>query len=229
MNSLAFAPAKFNIDFLSIIGDAIHNLSSALDSAVSQLISDRSGHINRRIYFPTHEDLEQLKASFETKQSTPCRCGAGMTERPGSNAIIRKYAPELEQLVLDVFKPCASEKSYLWQVRKADNVDKHNMLIVAVAYVTSYNLNFATEEGLVHIQNQYTLRPGERYELGISEHLISMMGTPTFETVFIFGNNSPLVNHDVLKWLWGAYSAVVNALMRIEETFGGEVIELPIN
>jgi hypothetical protein len=218
-NTLSFAPAKFNAELLTTVGDAIHNLSSALDCATSLIVAERSGHANRRIYFPTHENMEQLKASFETRREVPCKCGTGTVERQGSNSAIRKFVPELERLVVDVFKPCSPD-NFLWQIRKADNIDKHNTLVLAIANVTSTDLNFTTKEGFAHIQNLYTLRPGQSIPLGISKHPFELFNNPTFNVEFVFGGGNPMTGQKMFQWLNGAYQATLTTIIEFERTFG---------
>lgn len=225
-NTLAFAPAKFNIDLCSIVGDAVHNLSCALDCAVSQIVAEKSGRDIRRIYFPVAENMPDLRESFAVKTDLPCKCGTNLITRAGRNADIRKLVPELEAMIVDEFKPCASEKSYLWQVRKSDNIDKHSKLLLLIAKVSSSDLNFTTKEGGGHLFNHYELEPGHRYDLGVSKHPFTIIGQPTFQTTFIFGQNSPMAGQGLFDWLWSAYEVVLTSVMQMERRFG-HLVELP--
>jgi hypothetical protein len=86
-----------------VLGDAIHNLSSALDCISSQLIASKTGNWNRRVSFPIHETLAELKRSFETYSERPCQCGKGMVVKKGGNADFREHAPEFEQMLIERF------------------------------------------------------------------------------------------------------------------------------
>jgi hypothetical protein len=208
------------VDLSLTVGDAIHNLSSSLDAMVSQLMAERTGKPNKRTTFPVHNTLDQLRRSFENSAPAPCGCGAGSVERKGANYQIRQYAPELETLILDVFKPCASENSILYAIRKADNWDKHNMLLIVVGGLMSHGLNFSTNEGSIHQHNSIDIPAGQRIRVGVSKHPFKVSSEGVREPRLFFAGEVPIAGKPVVDWLKRAHFAVMHVLMEMERAFG---------
>lgn len=106
-------------DLALAIGDAFHCLSSSLDYVMSGLMRAKTGDA-MRVSFPTDETRESLRKSF-------------MPPRPGKKAPPRRRIVEaFPALVFELFtsiKPYEGGNFALWEVRKADNIDKHNLII----------------------------------------------------------------------------------------------------
>jgi hypothetical protein len=114
---LAFLP-KVPIPqiFACIIGDAIHNLRTALDYAATAVV--RTKEVGPEyVTFPFHEKRENLNAA----QST------GMRQ-------IQAALPnmDVEGFFKDTIKSYSDGNPDLWTLSKADKVDKHNFLVPAV-------------------------------------------------------------------------------------------------
>jgi hypothetical protein len=107
-------------DIPLIIGDAIHNLRSALDHLAWQLVVAAGNTPNSQTYFPIYETAEgynKAKAKGKVK---------------GFNA---------DQMnVLDAMQPYNAGYEPLWLIHKLNNFDKHNLLVVA-----DYRLTSATQ------------------------------------------------------------------------------------
>lgn len=94
----------------TVIGDAIHNLRAALDHITSQIV----GVDDDRVHFPMNIDPERLVASGQFKR-------------------IEKANPEIARVIADEIRPDKLRNPPLWSLGRLDNVDKHKLLIPAVA------------------------------------------------------------------------------------------------
>ncbi len=104
------------------IGDAFHCLNAALDYVMSGLMKAKTGD-STRVHFPTDESRKALRDSF-------------MPPRPGKKSPPRRRIVEAFPLIalelLSVIKPYPGGNFALWEIRKADNIDKHNLIVPSV-------------------------------------------------------------------------------------------------
>ena len=121
---------SFHIVFLRLptdvpfsIGDAIHNLNCALDYIATAIMRACGKDVNR-IVFPSDETRKALKSTF--KRPAP---GRG---KPRNRAIV-EACPKFALLLLCKIQPYRGGNFGVWEVRKADNLDKHNLIIPTVA------------------------------------------------------------------------------------------------
>jgi len=97
------------------IGDAAHNLRSALDLLISGIVFRAGGDITK-CQFPISDTREKLTHAL----------GKGE---------IKKVKPNLVQFILNTVKPYKTGNSDIWALNKLDIIDKHR-LIVPVFTVT---------------------------------------------------------------------------------------------
>ena len=133
------------------IGDAIHNLRTALDYVVTRIV----GTGNDRITFPMHEERHNLAKSGQFRE-------------------VVKAFPKLEFILLDEIKPYRTGNYALWALGKVDNIDKHKLLIPQFSITSIIGVSVEnrdksfTMQGLdVHIEAG-----------GISANLLSIKGLP---------------------------------------------------
>lgn len=106
-------------DLVLAVGDAFHCLSSALEYVMSGLMVAKTGEA-LRIHFPTNKSRDALRRSF-------MRPTAG--RRESANRKIMKSFPLVALEILTGLKPYEGGKYSLWEIRQADNLDKHNLII----------------------------------------------------------------------------------------------------
>jgi hypothetical protein len=94
-----------------IIGDAIHNLRSALDLLAFHLLRD-SGRAEDKIYFPIVRDKVGPKAAEDTIRS------AGI-DLAGANVVA----------LFKSFEPYKGGHLQLWELHRVDIIDKHRLLL----------------------------------------------------------------------------------------------------
>lgn len=121
--SIRLAVAPVPAELVLAIGDAFHCLSSALDYVMSGLMLAKTGDA-ARVHFPIDESRKSLRHSF-------------MKPRPGKTPPPRRRIveafPAIAFELLSVIKPYKGGDFALWEIRKADNIDKHNLIIPSIA------------------------------------------------------------------------------------------------
>lgn len=105
------------------LGDGFHNMSAALDYVMSGMMR-AAGQSATRIGFPSDETRHGLRKSFMAPK-------AGKRAPP--NRRIVETFPRFVWLLLMKIKPYRGGDHLLWEMRKADNIDKHNLIIPSVA------------------------------------------------------------------------------------------------
>lgn len=115
----------------AILGDAIHNLRSALDHLAYQLVWVGSGkRPSSHVYFPIADDrtkyIEQRRRQM--KGATPAAIAT-----------------------LDSLAPYKGGNDDLWRLHRLDNVDKHRVLLTSGSALRSINLGaLMLEQALRH-------------------------------------------------------------------------------
>lgn len=115
------------------IGDMFHNLNAAMDYVMTGMMR-AAGLSSTRISFPTNESRSQLRKSFMMPKK---RKGAPDRRAPSNRRIVEGFPAFVMQLLTNL-KPYPGGDFFLWEVTKADNIDKHN-LIIPTTTVTRLN------------------------------------------------------------------------------------------
>lgn len=121
------APGKYALQFgatvcsevSAVVGDAAHNLRSALDVMVSRVV-DAHGGDGTRTYFPMNNDRKSMMNSREY-------------------VLIKAHAPVVAQVLADQIKPYSTGGNGLFSaLNKLDRMDKHRTLIPLASVTTLY-------------------------------------------------------------------------------------------
>lgn len=91
---------------------------------MSGLMEAKTGN-STRISFPTNVSRGALRQSFMSPGVDKC----GRAKKAPPTRRIVKALPLLALDILSVIKPYQGSGSFLWEIRKADNIDKHNLII----------------------------------------------------------------------------------------------------
>src|SRR6185312_937803 len=122
---LVYRPKHPIPEFLAvIIGDAIHNLRSALDLLAGGIIRTLPGKPlgDKRPHFPMHSERKNLEADL-------------------SLAAIEKALPGAKKLLLEDIRPANGPNETTWRFNVLNNLDKHNLIIPAVSIAEIKNVN----------------------------------------------------------------------------------------
>ncbi len=128
--------APIQADMVLAIGDAFHNLSCALDYIMTGMMR-AAGVSAIRVGFPTDVTRQALRKSF-------------MAPKPGKkgtpNRRIVETFPAFVILILQNIRPYRGGNFLLWEIRKADNLDKHNLIVPAVTVTKLENISLLDEK-----------------------------------------------------------------------------------
>jgi hypothetical protein len=105
-------PGPYAVNGLGVIvGDAVHNLRSALDHMVSEIITIIGGNPNgREAAFPMHETREELEISI-------------------NRGLEKKIGADLCRFIIETIRPYKAGNFPLWALNKLDNLDKHRAIL----------------------------------------------------------------------------------------------------
>lgn len=104
------------------VGDCFHCLSAALEYVMSGLMKAKTGNPTR-IHFPTQDSRKAFRDSFKRPKAN---------KGPSERRRIMEAFPALVFDLLTVIQPYPGGDFGLWEIRKADNIDKHNLIIPSV-------------------------------------------------------------------------------------------------
>jgi hypothetical protein len=96
--------------FALIIGDTLHNLKSALDFAINDIVFSIAGVRDKHTRFPFRETRDELAAALK-----------GGKVSQASEAIL--------SLIMDVIKPYKGGNDALWALHDLNILDKHRLLL----------------------------------------------------------------------------------------------------
>lgn len=141
-------------DCLAVIsGDVLHNLRSALDHLVWQLVLANGGKPNSNTAFPVWHSESKFKSS-----------------RPG-------YAKGVSQAALDILyglKPYKGGNDALWRIHQLDIVDKHRLLLTVAMRHESVILDFSSFlPNATHTSITFPLNPAGKSIIEVGSVLFS--------------------------------------------------------
>lgn len=110
-------------DIELIVGDAIHNLRTALDH-LAGCLSVANGKSLKGVSFPFSENLKGFNARAEHS--------------------LKKISPEAKKLIFDL-KPYGGGNELLYLLSKLDNRDKHQTIFLCATYAGAMTGKFSTD------------------------------------------------------------------------------------
>jgi hypothetical protein len=190
-------------DFALIIGDALHNLESAMDYAVNEVVFRRLGSHDDYTKFPFRSTRENLIAAI-------------------NGALVYKASKAVSDFIVNVAQPYEGENDPLWAFNDMNNVDKHRLLIPVLHIKLISRIRLQNDRGDVHISSQ-AMHPGRRLfrrELNGRNYKITDNGTPSI--LILFAKGSTREGEAVLPTL-RQFTEIVSGLVEgIERVFFAE-------
>jgi hypothetical protein len=121
------------------IGDVFHNLNAALNYVASGLMRS-VGKASARDHFPIDETRKSLRQTFKRSRKNPT--DPSKTVGAGKHRKVIEAFPNFALLLLCKIQPYKGGRFGLWEVRKADNIDKHRLIIPTVQSATVYDITW---------------------------------------------------------------------------------------
>ncbi|WP_404333554.1 hypothetical protein AB2M62_10565 [Sphingomonas sp. MMS12-HWE2-04] len=170
------------LDVPLAIGDTFHCLSTALDYIATGLVESVQGDTTR-ISFPSHNTRDALRQSFKAPRN-----GAS----PPNRRIVEAL-PRFAYLLLARIRPYAGGGMNAWEVRKADNIDKHNIVMPTITITHISDVKMVDNRGgsSFHFGSVTVGDSGEMHLIdvgrGSGEVNVLDYGRATFEVRFPVG------------------------------------------
>ena len=110
--------------FALMIGDAVHNLRSALDHLATAIVRQGTNDKRAKVHFPVAKNRDDLHGY-------------------GHLAKMESSLPGTEELIFKEIRPENNARDHLWLFKDINNDDKHNLIIptVTIANITGINLS----------------------------------------------------------------------------------------
>ncbi|MGA2251268.1 hypothetical protein [Terracidiphilus sp.] len=188
-------------DLLTIVGDALHNLRSALDHAISDIEFDTTGK---------RED----KTSFLMRATREGLIGA-------VNGGFKEKAPEeVRDFIVDEIQPYAGGNGdALWNLHRLDIEDKHVILLAKKELTYIRNIRCEDGRGEQFTINEWAVNypTGNTFVCDRKKVKVTDKGHATVGVVF--GNGLPFYGHNVIPTLRGLSNFVSRTLDSIERVW----------
>jgi len=188
------------------IGDAIHNLRSALDHLVVGLVASVTGKVSETIYFPFGTDRQNIIGSGRAK-------------------IIQEKLPDVFDLILDTIKPYDPNNGgnkFLWGLNQLDRADKHRLIIPAVSIVSVSGINAVTDEGGRIVQLTLGVCEGEVLSPFGVDNKIHIKGYDNPRFAVVFGQADAFQGQSVVPTLIDLLKATTDVIEALEAHLFGQ-------
>jgi hypothetical protein len=135
---LAFLPKQPIREYFALmIGDAIHNLRTALDYAATAIVR-AAEHDTSFVTFPFHEERQDLVA--------PQSKGIRQIQAALPNADVEGFFKNTVKAYRDGNLP-------LWTISKLDKIDKHNFILPTVSTASAFNPIMGGQSGNINFMS----------------------------------------------------------------------------
>ena len=117
---LVFDCLDIPFEIVAIVGDALHNMRSALDHLVYQLILTAGKNPTRKAAFPIADGAAEYGSPFFRRKIDS----------------MRKDAID----AIDALKPYKGGNDTLWRLNQLNNIDKHRLLVTACSMISARSM-----------------------------------------------------------------------------------------
>jgi hypothetical protein len=186
-----------------IIGDAVHNLKTALDFTVNEVVFRRLGEYDDFTMFPFRKTCDELVAAI-------------------NGAKIKRASVAVADFIVNKVNPYRGGNESLWALHQLDILDKHRLLIPVL------NVSFLTGIRIKHSEGSFGLGQwaitGRRSALkrltGLKNCEIADYGEP--EVLVFFGEGFPFQGEAIVPTLHQLAEFVSGTVEGIEDVFFAE-------
>jgi hypothetical protein len=192
------------LEFAAVIGDALHNLKSALDIAINSIIGDRLKSFDSYSRFPIRETREAVEAAV-------------------NGALIKKASKAVTSFIVDSVKPYRGGNDAIWALHNLNILDKHRLLLPVMQLQAILDIGAEDDRGCkVPIGTWLITKWRTAYYpcFGMSNVKITNQGKAAL-TIF-FDNGLPMEGQSVLPTLLQLAELVTGVIDGIEEVFLAE-------
>ncbi len=184
-----------------IIGDAIHNLSSALDFIIGDIVWERLRERPRRLTFPFRKLRSELIGTIQSGK-------------------IHKADSTLCDLIVDTIKPYDGGNDPLMALHELELIDKHKLVIPLVQVTALNGIDFEDENRNVWKNVSLSVdRAGRIFKAVESSAKIHIKkyGQPSFE--ILFDDGFPLEYEPIIPALYQFAQLITNIVKIFERHY----------
>jgi hypothetical protein len=187
-------------DAALIIGDALHNLRSALDIMYYQAFHETSGITDHRTKFPFRDEWEELVSAID----------GGLKEKGLSD---HPSAAKIRNVIVDVIQPHMTGNYPLWALHDMNITDKHQLLIPVFKIMRFTDIRLEDERGDIFLADgqPYFTEDSYRFKVG-REGAIKVHDKGHAATAIVFDVAVPLKNKPVVPALSEIAESVTRAI-----------------
>jgi hypothetical protein len=188
------APQPFEVQLL--LGDAFHNLRSALDHAIFEIVNPAPG-AEHTTQFPIVDDDAALSKSQHL-------------------ATIRNANPKVADVIVNDIKPTKIGNPMLRAIHDVDIIDKHRLLF-AVTTIAPVILPTVHDSSLnLWIGNVIGFEAGGEHEIPLGRPGLTILQPPKFPRITTFMEPSGFRGQEVFSVLEAAIGCTTETLDKLE-------------
>jgi hypothetical protein len=190
---------KIATDVALIVGDAIHNLKSALDySWLPTIEKFAPSAVNKSSKFPIYPTEKHLEDALRERE-------------------IDIASPHLFSFLVSEIKPYDGGNDALWSIHKLDILDKHRLLIPVINFVGIEDIELENERGEIIRGFAWGTTDTPPHFIPI-EHGLHIKNKGKVSVAVLFDEGSPLEGMEVLDML-SLYPVYVLNIVEQMESF----------
>lgn len=182
-----------------IIGDAIHNLRSALDLMACEIVTLSEGTPSKWTNFPIRNTKKELEATLN----------GGEIKIAGTDIIA---------LILDVIKPYKGGNDTLCALHSLDIADKHKLLLPIISVVALTHVN-AKAGGIIFTDCTFAVGEGGKLNILGMPRNFELQGYGKPAIAISFDKGQPLEGQPVVPTLHQLSQVVLGIIQTFEKVF----------
>jgi hypothetical protein len=203
---IKIAPTKpIPNDFSLILGDALHNLKSALDITINEIVFFRLKVWDDHCRFtvsPTRDELVNRMKGGKIFKASVAVCN----------------------FLVDVVKPYKGGNDYIWALHRLNIEDKHRLLIPTLRMDISRGLSYEDERGEKVTIGTWGIAKGRTVSHETFSRNVKIIdeGQATFHVLLDVGIGMPYDGADIVTMLHDLAEVVSSIVYDIEKVFMAE-------
>lgn len=202
-DTLEFIPSKaIPPELMCIVGDAVHNLRSALDVAMSQIEFLTTDERTDDVIFPVYKRREYFEKAVESR--------------------LKGKAPErVINYIVDSIQPYETGNGApIWQLHRLDIEDKHRVIIPKLQFEWIRNVRYIDETGEeFSIPDEWVITNARRVVYPTEKRGVQVTHKGHSSVSVLFGKGMPFESKHVFPTLNNLAPIIVGTLLALEREF----------
>ena len=188
-------------DLMCIAGDAIHNLRSALDVAMSEIEFVATGKRTDDVLFPVYKRRDYLEKAVESR--------------------LKGKAPKrVIDYIVDSIQPYETGNgAAIWQLHRLDIEDKHRLIIPKLQFEWVRNIRYVDETGEEFTVPEWIITNTRRVFFPTEKRGVQVTHKGHSSVSILFGKGMPFESKHVFPTLGQLTTYVSETLTVLEEEF----------